>query len=208
MARKFVNCETCGKNMRSDKLESHIFAKHTNVHEEIEYLCTEKGCKAVSFVSKYSLDRHINAIHTKKEIYICSLCDEQFYDISNLAKHKEIHLERVKCRLCNKTLLKSEIASHDKTKIHKYKLLNADITPDILERLLIHNDEYVYKNLKDKTVEEELSDIDEDINKDIKENITDGNKHVENKIVDPDEEAFIASLKKDFIHCKYDILKL
>jgi hypothetical protein len=96
--RKYVQCPECQKEMRSDKLKTHINSKHVKKTHKCSQCDDDHDFKTSS-----NLNRHINSAHQTKQskVYQCGLC-----------------ITKVKCLICQEVILESEIRKHETTSLN------------------------------------------------------------------------------------------
>ena len=117
-------CSTCFKVFRNwldkDRHEKGIHRNDTNVQFKCS-LCEK------SYMSKTSLNYHIDVAHSVKPVLKCHLCKKTFNHEQSLKRHKSTgrcyigsHLNRFppKCNLCHKTFSRKDNLTVHKEKVH------------------------------------------------------------------------------------------
>ncbi|VVC29310.1 Zinc finger C2H2-type [Cinara cedri] len=113
-------CADCKyQTLRKSDLKKHL-KRHMGVCDYCCNYCERK------FFDKYSLERHINANHTKKQQYSCTTCTYTTYLFDSLKRHKKVkhgdHTEsKYICSVCyHVSATKQDMTihsySHDQTK--------------------------------------------------------------------------------------------
>ena len=119
--------------------------------ENIRYICDK--C-AKTFSRRYSLNRHINCLHTKSTIYNCPECDLLFTRKDHLKRHlQEVHmnLRLYACKFCNKKFNQSGTLQRHIQSVHlkdkKFKCELCDSSFQRKDNLKRHID-CVHKNIR------------------------------------------------------------
>ncbi len=101
---ELYKCAKCGKKCESEnKLEMHMKYMCKSRMLDQSFVC--RLCKK-SFLGKYDLARHVNAVHHKLKTFSCTLCDRSFLYESQLKSHVDAVHSKLKpftCTLCHKS---------------------------------------------------------------------------------------------------------
>lgn len=81
---KIVSCKVCGRQLLKYSIKNHM---RTHLQAK-PFSCTLCGGE---FGHKFSLERHLLAIHHVAEPYPCDSCPQKFKKEHLLAKHKQLH---------------------------------------------------------------------------------------------------------------------
>lgn len=94
---KTFECHFCKKTFA---YHSVLQVHFRTAHSVKRFECTFPMCLK-SFKNKYVLNSHINAVHTKANVYNCTKCSSHFYLQSSLSRHnKSQHATERGCHLC------------------------------------------------------------------------------------------------------------
>ncbi len=172
------SCENCHIDFKHEKIynrhlktDKHLFLVK-NQNDEIKKEIVEKedikekssnykkiNCDKcdIKFSSINSLNRHINSVHEKINIFNCDLCNKIFTRTDLLRRHiKSVHeKETIKCSHCNQDILKRDKSRHEKNcekVIQYYKYPGDSKNERWISRILMEHNinfklHYRHKNL-------------------------------------------------------------
>ena len=121
---ELYKCEKCGKKCESEnKLKMHMKymckIRMLDHYQKGSFIC--RFCKK-SFLSKWMLTDHIDAVHHKKKPFSCNLCDKTFARKTHLKGHiKSVH-DKVKpfsCTLCDTSFAQNGALTKHINAVHR-----------------------------------------------------------------------------------------